>query len=212
MGIHRHKGFTLLELLVAVVVLGVVLTLGVPSFTQFVQTNRMASGVNDLVATLHSARTEAVKRKTLAGANAAVSICASADWNTATPSCDAAGNFRDGWITFADIDGDIVVDAGEQMLAVHGPIANALVLNALDINSNPVGQQFFSFGASGFLRAAAPGQPLGNLQFCDVRGDMDSGGGIAAGRFVLISPTGRPQIFRMRADVQNPVLNPIGGC
>ncbi len=212
MGMHRHKGFTLLELLVAVVVLGVVLTLGVPAFTQFIQINRMASGVNDLVATLHSARTEAVKRKTLAGANASVSICASADWNTATPSCDAAGNFRDGWITFADIDGDIVVDAGEQMLAVHGPIANALVLNALDINGNPVGQQFFSFGASGFLRAAAPGQPLGNVQFCDTRGDLDAGGGLAAGRFVLISPTGRPQIFRMRADVQNPVLNPIGGC
>ena len=33
MGMHRHKGFTLLELLVAVVVLGVVLTLGVPAFT-----------------------------------------------------------------------------------------------------------------------------------------------------------------------------------
>ena len=212
MGMHRHKGFTLLELLVAVVVLGVVLTLGVPAFTQFIQINRMASGVNDLVATLHSARTEAVKRKTLAGANAAVSICASADWNTAGPSCDAAGNFRDGWITFADIDGDIVVDAGEQVLAVHGPVANALVLDALDINGNPVGQQFFSFGASGFLRAAAPGQPLGNLQFCDTRGDADAGGGLAAGRFVLISPTGRPQIFRMRADVQNPVLNPIGGC
>lgn len=212
MGMHRHKGFTLLELLVAVVVLGVVLTLGVPAFTQFIQINRMASGVNDLVATLHSARTEAVKRKTLAGANAAVSICASADWNTAGPSCDAAGNFRDGWITFADIDGDIVVDAGEQVLAVHGPVANALVLNALDINGNPVGQQFFSFGATGFLRAAAPGQPLGNLQFCDTRGDADAGGGLAAGRFVLISPTGRPQIFRMRADVQNPVLNPIGGC
>ncbi len=212
MGMHRHKGFTLLELLVAIVVLGIVLTLGVPSFTQFVQTNRMAAGVNDLVATLHSARTEAIKRKTLAGANAAVSICASADWNTAGPSCDVAGNFRDGWITFADIDGDIVVDAGEQVLAVHGPVANALTLNALDINSNPVGQQFFSFGASGFLRAAAPGQPLGNVQFCDTRGDIDAGGGIAAGRFMLISPTGRPQIFRMRADVQNPVLNPIGGC
>ncbi len=154
MEIHRHKGFTLLELLVAVVVLGVVLTLGVPAFTQFVQTNRMASDVNDLIATLHSARTEAIKRKTLAGANAAVSICASADWNTAAPSCDAAGNFRDGWITFADIDGDIVVDAGDQVLAVHGPVANALVLNVLDINSNPVGQQFFSFGPG--HRAARP--------------------------------------------------------
>ena len=212
MGTHRLKGFTLIELLVAIVVLSIVLTLGVPAFTQFVQTNRMAAGVNDLVATMHAARTEAVKRKTLAGANASVSICASADWNTPAPSCDAAGNFRDGWITFADTNGDIVVDAGEQVLAIHGPVARALVLNTLDINGNPVGQQFFSFGASGFLRAAPAGQPVGNLQFCDDRGDHDAGGGLAAGRFVLISPTGRPQIFRMRADVQNPVLNPIGGC
>ena len=212
MGMHRFKGFTLLELLVAIFVLSVVLTLGVPSFTQFVQSNRMASGVNDLIGTLHSARTEAVKRKTLAGPNAAVSVCASANWNTPAPSCNAVGNLRDGWITFADIDGDIVVDAGEQVLTVHGPVANAILLNVLDINSNPVGQQFFSFASSGFLRAAAPGQPIGNIQFCDERGDHDAGGGVAAGRFVLISPTGRPQTYRMRNDVQDPVLNPIGGC
>ena len=212
MGMHRFKGFTLIELLVAIFVLSIVLTMGVPAFTQFVQNNRMVSGVNDLISTLHAARIEAVKRKTLAGPNAAVSICASADWNTPAPSCNVAGNFRDGWITFADLDGDIVVDGGEQVLATHGPVANAIILNVLDINSNPVGQQFFSFAASGFLRAAAPGQPVGNMQLCDNRGDYDIGGGTAAGRFVLISPTGRPQVYRMRNDVQNPVLNPIGGC
>ena len=212
MGTHRIKGFTLIELLVAIFVLSIVMTLGLPSFREFTQNNRMAASVNDLVSTLHAARTEAVKRKTLAGPNAAVSVCPSADWNTPAPSCDLAGNFRDGWITFADTDGDIFVDAGDQVLATHGPVPNAIVLNALDINDNPVGQQFFSFGATGFLRAAPPGQPIGNLQLCDDRGDHDIGGGAAAGRFVMISATGRPQIYRMRADVQNPVLNPIGGC
>ena len=75
MGMHRFKGFTLIELLVAIFVLSIVLTMGVPAFTQFVQNNRMVSGVNDLISTLHAARVEAVKRKTLGAQRRRFDLC-----------------------------------------------------------------------------------------------------------------------------------------
>jgi type IV fimbrial biogenesis protein FimT len=212
MGRRKLEGFTLIEMLVTIFVLSIVLTMGVPSFQEFTQNNRMASGVNDLVSTLYAARTEAVKRKSFTGPNAAVSVCASTDWNTATPSCASPGDLRDGWITFVDLDGDATVDGGEDIIAAHGPMPDGIELQALDLNDNAVAKQFFSYGPTGFLRQAGGSESIGNVQLCDARGDKDVGGGTAAGRFVLILPTGRPQIYRMREDVQNDTLNPIGGC
>ena len=45
----------------------------------------------------------------------------------------------------------------------------------------------------------------------DARGDVDTGGGVAAGRWIQIGVTGRPQLYRMQAEVQS-AANPVGGC
>ena len=47
-----------------------------------------------------------------------------------------------------------------------------------------------------------------NLLFCDDRGDYDTGGGRAAGRWINIGGAGRPRIYAKRADVQGA----LGGC
>jgi type IV fimbrial biogenesis protein FimT len=56
------RGFTLLELMVAIVVLAILATVGVPSFRDLVQSNRATTQANELVTALNVARTEAVKR------------------------------------------------------------------------------------------------------------------------------------------------------
>lgn len=58
----RHSGFTLIELMVTLSVLGVLLALAAPSFTRLIATNRLASETNEFIATLHLARSEAVRR------------------------------------------------------------------------------------------------------------------------------------------------------
>ena len=71
-------------------VLGVLLTLGVPSFFDTVRNNRAAANANELVSALTIARSEAVRR------GARIGICPSANGT----SC--GGTWSDGWIVFTD--------------------------------------------------------------------------------------------------------------
>src|SRR5262245_22808731 len=84
MNTRRHRGFNLLELMVAITVLGVLLGLGVPSFNQMMRNNRLAEQSNSLVVALNYARSEALKRGfrvSACPANGAV-CSGGTDWNT----------------------------------------------------------------------------------------------------------------------------------
>jgi len=57
-----HRGFTLVELLVTLVVAGLLLAVAVPSFNRLMVSSRLTTFANELVGRLALARTEAVKR------------------------------------------------------------------------------------------------------------------------------------------------------
>ena len=57
------RGFTLLELMLAITVAAVILGLGAPNMAEFIRNSRMTSAANDALAALHMARTEAIKRR-----------------------------------------------------------------------------------------------------------------------------------------------------
>ena len=57
-----QQGFNLLELMAALAVLGILFSLGVPSFSQMIRDNRVVANTNELVVALSVARSEAVKR------------------------------------------------------------------------------------------------------------------------------------------------------
>ena len=59
---HRHRGITLLELLVTLAVASILLTVAVPNMQVLVQNNRTVSSTNELVSALNVARAEAIKR------------------------------------------------------------------------------------------------------------------------------------------------------
>jgi type IV fimbrial biogenesis protein FimT len=194
---RRQSGFNVLELMMTLLIAGMVLGFGIPSFTQFLASNRMAAAANDLIASIHTARTEAVKRRQT------VTICASSNWATAAPDCDLGGA---GWVVFFDANGDVSVDAGDTIIAAHGPVPDRVTFDI-----DPASVRYMQYGGNGFPRTAGAGTPISNIQLCDDRGDTDTGGGVAAGRWIQISVTGRPQLYRMQADVQG-AANPIGGC
>jgi len=83
-----------MELLLGIAVLAILTTLAVPSFTQFIQNNRLAGQANEMVASFQFARSEALKR------GQQVQVCTSSDGS------GCGGNWSEGWIAIVDPGGD----------------------------------------------------------------------------------------------------------
>ncbi len=60
---RRVKGFTLVELMVTLVILGILLGVGIPSFRAMMRGNAVVAAGNQLLGALLLARSEAVKRE-----------------------------------------------------------------------------------------------------------------------------------------------------
>ncbi|MBT9589594.1 MAG: GspH/FimT family pseudopilin [Thiobacillus sp.] len=91
-----QRGFTLVELMVTISVLAILLMIAVPSFNEATLGGKLGSYANNLAASAHLARSEAIKR------NAVVSLCVSTDGT----SC-GSGGWEQGWIVRA-ADGTVV--------------------------------------------------------------------------------------------------------
>ncbi len=70
----RQKGFTLIELMVTLIVLVVLLSIGIPSFSDWVKNNRLDTATRTLASALQLARNEAISRQT------AVTIDSGGNW------------------------------------------------------------------------------------------------------------------------------------
>ena len=180
------------------VVLGVVaiaLGIGVPVFATLAANNRMSGATNDLVASLHAARSEALKRRVT------VTLCPTPD---AADACVAGGNLGSGWTVFVDRNADAAISADDVILQRHaaldGDLKNGVTATPADL----------MYTDAGTLALDAPLTDF-HIQLCDHRGDADTGAGIAAGRWIQISQLGRQQLVRARADLQSD-RNPLGGC
>lgn len=206
---RKQAGFNVMELMVTLFVATIVLSVGVPAFTGFAANNRIATASNDLASSLHMARTEAIKRR------AAVTICPSTNWDSNAPTCTNSG-FEDGWIVFMDAlapaPPDLAHTGAQDIIYAHGPMADRVNITLADADSILASQPFVTYQANGFPVARLAGNDaVFNFQICDDRGAMDVGGGIAAGRWIQVAPTGRPQIYRQVAQVQGGA-NPTAGC
>lgn len=98
----KIRAFTLIEMLVAIVLIAIILKLAIPAFTSFIQNNYSVTVATNLVTSLKYARSEAIKR------NTPITICATADTDFA--SCGSAWNL--GWIIFSDLNGNGALDVG----------------------------------------------------------------------------------------------------
>lgn len=62
--VNRIQGVTLIELMVTIAVAAILLAIATPSFTSLINSNRLTSASNEMVATLQAARMEAVRLNT----------------------------------------------------------------------------------------------------------------------------------------------------
>jgi type IV fimbrial biogenesis protein FimT len=99
---QQKAGFTLIELMVALALATVLLTLGAPKLRDVIANNRVAARANEFLAALNLARSEAIKR----GARVVVCKVGMIE-GSRTPDfsrCDKNGDWSDGWILFADVE------------------------------------------------------------------------------------------------------------
>lgn len=105
-GGRKASGVTLIEVLVVLTVLAVVVTLGAPSFVDFVRNMRMASSMSDLNTDLLLARSESIRR------NSRVLLCPrSSTTSTICATVVVAATWMNGWLVCYDADADGVCDA-----------------------------------------------------------------------------------------------------
>ena len=188
---HTQNGFTLYELLITVLIVGVVLTLGVPNMQQFTRNSRITASANDLHASFLMARSEAARAKTN------ITICASATPLDAGADCD--GTWDQGFIVFIDNNFDgLRAGAGETVLRAHPEVAEGVTVNVANDAT------YFMFASTGLgRRDAANSVPVSQVIFCDDRGTVETSQDFSAARLFVATPLGRATIVRDYTAVDN---------
>lgn len=163
---RRIHGFTLVELVVAMAVAAILVTIAVPHLRVFVQNSRIGTQTNDLISDISLARSEAIK------SGATATVCSS----TVGLACDGGGNWTNGRLVWTDTNGNGVLDAGETR-RFREQAAGANTLN-VDVAADPL-----TFSNRGAPTGALAGQTI-TFRVCDDRG-------AANGRTIVINPLGQ---------------------
>lgn len=127
------RGFTLIELMVAVTILAILIGIAVPSFRDAALSGKLTAISSDLVASTQIARSEAIKR------NQTVSLCASSSGT----SCDGPSGWQAGWIVLL-ADGTTVIHR-QQALPPEFRVAQAGGVATLNFPPSVVGATTAAF-------------------------------------------------------------------
>jgi len=198
---NKQGGFTLIELMFTIVIVGVLLALSGPNLRDFMRNSRITSSANDLLGDLHVARTEAIKRRQT------VTLCASSNANASdltTLACKApAATDFGGWFIFVDENSDGTHDASEDVIKQHAGSPEGVTAKS---NGG-----FVAYGNNGFVRTLGGNASASRIAFCDSRGNVRIGSDRSATRIVNLIPTGRAGVARDYSEVTT-LLADVGTC
>jgi len=162
----RQAGYSLHDLIVTSAVVGALAT-GTPAMMGMVQSSRMTAEVNELMAHLSLARSEAIMR------GMTVTLCKSENGL----DCTSGSEWNKGWIVFVDGNTNRQVDSGEVIIRIKQS-SGAVALNFAGALNH---DHYITYKPEG------KAEPNGTFTFCDGRGSANA-------RSVIVLGTGRPRV------------------
>ena len=135
---NEHSGFTLMELLIVLAIIGILATIALPFFSGITQRAQGTAAVNDLVSSFNYARNEAITRGVL------VTVCKSNNLLT----CDTSTTgWQQGWLVYFEDD-----VGNMKILRVYD-----LIRGDVDIVGNFHVSNRIRYTASGFMPGVSNG-------------------------------------------------------
>lgn len=167
--IHHQQGLTLFELITALAIFAITLSIGVPAIQGILHYNRVATHINLLSRSISLGRSEAIKR------NRHVVMCKSQDML----SCTRRGSWQQGWMIFVDLNVDRQRSEDEPLLLARGKLPGNLYV------------KFSAFRSPNFITFRPTGITLmnGTFSFC-IYGQPDTR------KALILSKTGRVYISK----------------
>jgi type IV fimbrial biogenesis protein FimT len=182
-------GFTLIELLVAMGLVSILLVLAAPSFLTFQRNSELTSASNSFLASLTTARAEAMKRQL----------------RTFVVPIDGS-NWNNGWVVFVDVAGTVtdlnLISAKNTALAGSSPstylqlskadgLSSKLsVVTSADSTGFVAGTVTYAmYNGSGFMTLIGGGFPTGSANSLDIYNGTDT-------RRIIASSSGRVRVCK----------------
>lgn len=171
----KESGMTLLELMIVLAVSAVLLGIGIPSFASLAHSSRLSSATNEMISSLHLARSEAIKR------NSRVVLCTS---ETGT-SCAPSGDWHQGWLVFHDTNNNAALDSGETVILKQPGLPNGF-----RFTGDGAFSKYISYTPTGGAKYVSGAWQLGALTLCRSKApDL--------ARKIIISSTGRARTVKV---------------
>lgn len=181
----KDTGFTLIELMIALAIVGILLSVGMAPIKVFLQGSQLVASTNELLSGVHVARSEAIKlnsRVSICPTNGGVR-CSGSDWSK-------------GWVVFIDTDGNMQGTdepcenaTTDCQLRIHaGFTDNQLTVAGVD--QNGVAISGFTFTSRGLPKTATGASRSGIFSVCS----FDDSNNIVGSRAVVLALSGRVRV------------------
>jgi type IV fimbrial biogenesis protein FimT len=181
------RGFTLIELLVALALVSVLLVLAAPSFVTFQRNSELTSVSNSFLASLTTARAEAMKRQL----------------RTFVVPIDGS-NWTSGWVVFVDTNGSVTAanlstskdlaladNTTYQRLSTGDAMKSSLSVVTSGASTGFVDGtvKYAMYNGSGFMTLIGGGFPTGSANSLDIYNGTDT-------RRIIASSSGRVRVCK----------------